>query len=257
MEKGDRRMKCVNCEKAEAAAGWDSLAFERRKEWQSVYEWATGYEKAGLCPACRADLAKENEAMLFPKQHRGLWIAANVLGGVGAVLAVLDFFYGSRNVTIVGVALLLASVLLGYMKWKDDSEGPLLGVSVFLFAVGAYGIVRTLFFADWRETVDVLGWISLALLVLAALVYWLGGTALKAHAAKAESPLDALLLGKAQPEGHRYVPLGEGLYRNKKAFLEVNSLLDKNEAQVYDEFIATGKWKELVENPQQFRFLGM
>ena len=40
-------------------------------------------------------------------------------------------------------------------------------------------------------------------------------------------------------------------------FLEVNSLLDKNEAQVYDEFIATGKWKELVENPQQFRFLGM
>ena len=104
---------------------------------------------------------------------------------------------------------------------------------------------------------DVLGWISLALLVLAALVYWLGGAALKAHAAKAESPLDALLLGKAQPEGHRYVPLGEGLYRNKKAFLEVNSLLDKNEAQVYDEFIATGKWKELVENPQQFRFLGM
>ena len=167
------------------------------------------------------------------------------------------FFYGSRNVTIVGVALLLASVLLGYMKWKDDSEGPLLGVSVFLFAVGAYGIVRTLFFADWRETVDVLGWISLALLVFAALVYWLGGAALKAHAAKAESPLDALLLGKAQPEGHRYVPLGEGLYRNKKAFLEVNSLLDKNEAQVYDEFIATGKWKELVENPQQFRFLGM
>ena len=95
-------MKCVNCEKAEAAAGWDSLAFERRKEWQSVYEWATGYEKAGLCPSCRANLAKENEAMLFPKQHRGLWIAANVLGGVGAVLAVLDFFYGSRNVTIVG-----------------------------------------------------------------------------------------------------------------------------------------------------------
>ena len=56
-------MKCVNCEKAEAAAGWDSLAFERRKEWQSVYEWATGYEKAGLCPACRADLARENAAI--------------------------------------------------------------------------------------------------------------------------------------------------------------------------------------------------
>ena len=135
--------------------------------------------------------------------------------------------------------------------------GPLLGVSIFLFAVGVYGIVRILFFADWREAVDVLGWIGLALLALAALVYWLGGAALKAHAAKTESPLDALLLGKAQPEGHRYVPLGEGLYRNKKAFLEVNSLLDKNEAQVYDEFIATGKWKELVENPQQFRFLGM
>ena len=76
-----------------------------------------------------------------------------MLGGVGAVLAVLDFFYGSRNVTIVGVALLLASVLLGYMKWKDDSEGPLLGVSVFLFAVGAYGIVRTLFFADWPKNI--------------------------------------------------------------------------------------------------------
>ena len=45
-----------------------------------------------------------------------------MLGGVGAVLAVLDFFYGSRNVTIVGVALLLASVLLGYMKWKRPLE---------------------------------------------------------------------------------------------------------------------------------------
>ena len=250
-------MKCVNCEKAEAAAAWDSLAFERRKEWQSVYEWATGYEKAGLCPGCRARLARENAAMLFPKAHRGLWIAANVLGGMGAVLAVLDFFYGSKNSTIIGVALLLASLLLGYMKWKDDGDGPLLGVSVFLFAVGVYGIVRTLLFADWRQAVGVPGWISMALFLAAALIYWAGGALLKGRAAKTESALDPLLLGKTQPEGHRYVPLGESLYKNKKAFLEVNSLLDKNEEKVYDEFIATGKWNELVNHPEQFRFLSM
>ena len=53
------------------------------------------------------------------------------------------------------------------------------------------------------------------------------------------------------------MPLGESLYKNKKAFLEVNSLLDKNEEKVYDEFIATGKWNELVNHPEQFRFLSM
>ena len=41
----------VNCEAKPPVKAWDSLAFERIKTWSSLSEWATGYEKAGLCAA--------------------------------------------------------------------------------------------------------------------------------------------------------------------------------------------------------------
>ena len=34
-------------------------------------------------------------------------------------------------------------------------------------------------------------------------------------------------------------------------------VIGPNVGKVYDEFIATGKWNELVNHPEQFRFLGM
>ena len=42
---------CVNCEAKPAVKAWDGLAFERIKTRSSLSEWATDYEKAGLCAA--------------------------------------------------------------------------------------------------------------------------------------------------------------------------------------------------------------
>ena len=63
-----------------------------------------------------------------------------------------------------------------------------------------------------------------------------------------------LLLACAKPEKHRYVPLGEGLYANKKQFLRINSLMDRNEKDVYDQFIANDRRREWIQNPNAFIF---
>ena len=106
-----------------------------------------------------------------------------------------------------------------------------------------------------KPEISTTGWVGLILIAAAAVWYWLGWLLLRAHAADTASPRDALLLGKVEGDERRYVPLGADLYGSKKEFLRVNSLLGKNEKQVYDEFIATGKWKELVADPGAFRFL--
>ena len=123
-----------------------------------------------------------------------------------------------------------------------------------------YGPFFMLFMNFWRKRIERTSWFKVfayALLIVAAAGYFIGARVLKGRAAKGDGPLEALLLGKVEAENHRYVPLGEGLYADKKTFLRVNSLLDKNEEQVYDEFIATGRWRELVEHPERFKFLSL
>lgn len=252
-------MKCANCGKAEATSVWDSLVFEQNVSTGFVSEWATGYEKAGLCPACRQELARKNAAVLFPRKHQVLWILAGVLGAAGAALTALDWLSGYMNAALIGVSLFLSCLLLGYMKRKDNVGGSLLGLAVVLGIIGAGVLCLTLFRADLRERIDTLGWIGIALMALGTLVFWIGSMALGGRAARGENARDALLLSRARPDSNkRYVPLGDGLYKDKKSFLQINSLLfDKNEERVYDEFIASGKWKELVKHPEDFKFMGM
>ena len=247
-------MKCVNCGKAEAVTAWDSLAFRHLGGISHVSEWATGYEKAGLCDDCRRELAGENEALLYPKRHRTVCTAVNVLAAVGAALMVADSFVsGSPNSAIAGVCLLLSCVVVGLMKQKNSDSGALMVLWVALGLVGLYGLGQLLFNADRRGDVGLLGWAGIALLALGALGFWIGRAALK-RAANTSGPRDALLLGRVMAEDRRYVPLGEGLYGSRKEFLAVNSLLSDNEQRVYDEFIATGKWTQLVKEPGRFQF---
>lgn len=251
-------MICVNCGRAEATAAWDSLAFNRKRSWDAIGEYATGYEKAGLCYGCRRELARKHWAMLFPKENKILFWTVDVLGALGALLMMLEYFFGYRTFTFVGAAVLVGALTLGYVRRNGDNpDNTLIGVGGLLGIVGALAAVASILSASGRSQVSPTGWAGYALLIVAAAGYLIGALVLKGRAAKMDTPLEALLLGKVQAEGHRYVPLGEGLYADKKSFLKVNSLMDKNEEQVYDEFIATGRWKELVEHPERFRFLSL
>lgn len=251
-------MICVNCGRAEATTAWDSLAFNRRKSWDAVGEYATGYEKVGLCYGCRRELGRKHWAMVLPKENRILFWTTGVVGALGALLMMLEYFFGYRIFTFVGAAVLVGSLTLGYVRRNGDNpDSTLIGVGSLLGIAGALAAVASILSASGRSQVSPTGWAGYALLIVAAGGYFIGARVLKGRAAKGDGPLEALLLGKVEAENHRYVPLGEGLYADKKTFLRVNSLLDKNEEQVYDEFIATGRWRELVEHPERFKFLSL
>ena len=157
-----------------------------------------------------------------------------------------------------GVALLLGSMALGYtQRHGDDGENTAIGAGLLLGIVGLVTSVCILLSANARSRVGTTGWIGFGLLGAAILLYWAGWLLLRRFAAGAESPRDALLLGKVEKDGKMFVPLGEGLYGSRKEFLAVNSLMSSNEEKVYDTFIATGKWREMVEKPELFRFLSL
>ena len=131
-------MKCVNCEREEAVYAWDSLAFRREQSWDTVMECATGYEKVGLCPSCRRSMAKKFWPMLLPKQHRILCYTADILGAVGAVLAMLDFFLGSKTLVFVGFALLAGCLTKGYVQRNGDNlDSTAIGFGLLLGIAGA------------------------------------------------------------------------------------------------------------------------
>ena len=251
-------MDCVNCGNDEAVTAWDSLAFNRKKTWEAIGEFATGYQKAGLCCACRRKLARKYWNVILPRENKILFWTAGALGAIGVLLMLLEYFFGYRTFTFVGATVLAGALTLGYVRRNGDNpDNTLIGVGGLLGIVGALAAVVSILSASGRSQVSPTGWAGYALLIVAAAGYLIGALVLKGRAAKMDTPLEALLLGKVEAENHRYVPLGEGLYADRKTFLRVNSLLDKNEEQVYDEFIATGRWKELVEHPERFQFLSL
>ena len=111
-------MKCANCGKAEATSVWDSLVFEQNVSTGFVSEWATGYEKAGLCPACRQELARKNAAVLFPRKHQVLWILAGVLGAAGAALGVTSTLVDEALIHANDIAVFTAMCMCwsGYLS---------------------------------------------------------------------------------------------------------------------------------------------